>query len=211
MIQRKGIVNLIFVFQKIFWQHLYKKTAPFTSLWTMPFLVMFLFIRYLIPNYCACAFYFGSILPKILSRLNYTRGKSRASKRRPFPRHPLTSSSRPFAPSGEQTSWTPLWFLIRNSLEITPKALKTLDFLLKQSQRAHRTCVWAGGKPEENLRGRILNQLKKRTQAARKELLGFWFWLWNWWSKILGKKAQNFWNGNNYSHSMVAGGLEVIS
>ena len=125
---------------------------------------------------CTCAFYFGSIPRKILSCLNYTRGKSRASKRRPFPRHPLTSSSRPFAPSGEQTSWTPLWFLIRNSLEIAPKALKTLDFLLKQSQRADRTCVWAGEKSWNKFeRSKSESAQKKKPKQLEMNYLGFGF------------------------------------
>ena len=102
---------------------------------------------------------------------------------------------------GSKTSWTPLWFLIRNSFEIAPKALKTLDFLLMQSQRAHRTCVWAG----DRIGGKIERTASESAQKKNPSSSMWTTWvlvlIWLWWSKIMGKKAQNFWNDDNYSHS----------
>lgn len=78
---------------------------------------------------------------------------------------------------GSKTSWTPLWFLIRNWFELTPKPLKTLDFLPMQSQRAHRTCVWAGGKARGKFeRSKSESAQKKKPKQLSDELLGFWFW-----------------------------------
>ena len=78
---------------------------------------------------------------------------------------------------GSKTSWIALWFPIRNSLEIAPNALKTLDFFPIKSQRADRTCVWAG----DRIRGKIERTAsesaqKKKPKQLSDELLGFWFW-----------------------------------
>lgn len=118
---------------------------------------------------------------------------------------PLAIPSRPphaHSPlRGSKTSWKPLWNPIRNSLEITPKPLKTLDFLLMQSQRADRTCVWAGGKAREKIERAASESAQKKNPSSSMWTTWVLVLMWLWWSKIMGQKAQNFWNEDIYSHS----------
>ena len=77
---------------------------------------------------------------------------------------------------GSKTSWTPLWNLIRKWFELAPKPLKTLDFLPIKSQRAHRTCVWGGGKARGKIE-RAASEISSKKEPKQLDVnyLGFGF------------------------------------